>query len=339
MSSKRYYWIKLKTNFFDQDEIDFLLSQKNGCEYVVLYQMLCLNTANTNGKLENRIGEMIVPYDVDKIVRDTKYFDYDTVIVALELYKKLGLIYLNENGCLMIANYDEMVGSETSSAKRVREWRAKQETQKKALQCNNGVNHNVIQENRDKSLDIRDKDIKDIDKENNVQMYNKSTSNEHDILTPTPSKSKKIKPQKHKHGEYKHVLLTDDEFERLKKDFNFYDELIKKLDEYIETSGKRYKNHNLVLRGWVLNWYNEQGYKTSRKEVEPDWLNEKPKPKEETLEDKTSKLLKMYEVQLKCNQLDQAQETAKQYKALTGKDIEETKKELDEALNVLSKYD
>lgn len=323
MSSKRYYWIKLKTNFFNQDEIDFLLSQKNGCEYVVLYQMLCLNTANTNGKLENRIGEMIVPYDVDKIVRDTKYFDYDTVVVALELYKKLGLIYLIENDRLMIANYDEMVGSETSSAKRVREWRAKQETQK-ALQCNNDVTHNVIQENRDKSLDIRDKDIKDIDKENN---------------TPTPSKSKKTKPQKHKHGEFQHVLLTDDEFERLKKDFDFYEELIKKLDEYIETSGKRYKNHNLVLRGWVLNWYNEQGYKTSRKEVEPDWLNEKPKPKEETLEDKTSKLLKMYEVQLKCNQLNQAQETAKQYKALTGKDIEEAKKELDEAFNVLSKYD
>ena len=323
MSSKRYYWIKLKTNFFNQDEIDFLLSQKNGCEYVVLYQMLCLNTANTNGKLENRIGEMIVPYDVDKIVRDTKYFDYDTVVVALELYKKLSLIYLNENGCLMIANYDEMVGSETSSAKRVREWRAKQETQK-TLQCNNDVTHNVIQENRDKSLDIRDKDIKDIDKENN---------------TPTPSKSKKIKPQKHKHGEFQHVLLTDDEFERLKKDFNFYDELIKKLDEYIETSGKRYKNHNLVLRGWVLNWYNEQGYKTSRKEVEPDWLNEKPKPKEETLEDKANKLYKMWEVQLKCNQLDQAQETAKQYKELTGKDIQEVKIELDETFNLLSKYD
>ena len=75
MSEKRFYWIKLKTNFFSLDEIDFLLSQKNGCEYVVLYQMLCLNTANTNGTLEKRIGEMIVPYDIDKIVRDTKYFD------------------------------------------------------------------------------------------------------------------------------------------------------------------------------------------------------------------------------------------------------------------------
>lgn len=82
MADKRYYWIKLKTDFFSLDEIDFLLSQKNGCEYVVLYQMLCLNTANNRGKLMTMVGEMIVPFNIEKIVRDTKYFDFDTVAVA-----------------------------------------------------------------------------------------------------------------------------------------------------------------------------------------------------------------------------------------------------------------
>ena len=48
MEDKKYYWIKLRTDFFNQETIDFLLSQPNGCEYVVLYQMLCLQTANTN---------------------------------------------------------------------------------------------------------------------------------------------------------------------------------------------------------------------------------------------------------------------------------------------------
>ena len=153
---KRYYWIKLKTDFFNQETIDFLLSQENGCQYIVLYQMLCLNTANNNGEMATRIGEMIVPYDINKIVRDTKYFTYDTVAVALELFKKLGLIYQEEGQILRISNFDEMVGSETSSAKRVREYRERQ----KALQCN----ANVTQEIRDKRLDIRDKSI-DIDKE------------------------------------------------------------------------------------------------------------------------------------------------------------------------------
>lgn len=156
MSEKRYYWIKLKTNFFEQETIDFLMSQKNGCQYIMLYQMLCLKSANTDGKLISKVGEMIIPYDVNKIVRDTKYFDFDTVTVALELFKQLGLIYVETDNSLQIANYGEMVGSETSSAKRVREYRAKQ----KALQCNT----DVTQEIRDKSIDNRDKNIDNRDK-------------------------------------------------------------------------------------------------------------------------------------------------------------------------------
>lgn len=155
---KKYYWIKLKTDFFNQETIDFLLSQENGCQYIVLYQMLCLNTANNNGEMATRIGEMIVPYDINKIVRDTKYFTFDTVAVALELFKKLGLIYQEEGEVLKISNFDDMVGSESSSAKRVREYRERQ----KALQCNT----NVTQEYRDKRLDIRDKSIEiDIEQE------------------------------------------------------------------------------------------------------------------------------------------------------------------------------
>lgn len=124
--TKRYYWIKLKTDFFNLAEIDFLLSQKDGCRYIVLYQMLCLQTANNNGELASRVGEMIIPYDPDKIARDTKYFGKDTVIVAMELFKKLNLIYTDDGICLKIAGFENMVGSETSWAKQKREQREKQ---------------------------------------------------------------------------------------------------------------------------------------------------------------------------------------------------------------------
>lgn len=117
--TKRYYWIKLKTDFFNLAEIDFLLSQKDGCQYIVLYQMLCLQTANNNGKLASRVGEMIIPYDPDKIARDT-------VIVAMELFKKLNLIYTDDGICLKIAGFENMVGSETGWAKQKREQREKQ---------------------------------------------------------------------------------------------------------------------------------------------------------------------------------------------------------------------
>lgn len=163
--TKKFYWIKLKTDFFTREDIDFLLSQKNGAEYVVIYQILCLTTANTNGELKNTIGEIIVPFNAEKVARDCKYFDIDTVNVAMALYKKLGLIYEQEDGTLRISNYDTLVGSECTSAKRVREYRSRQ----KVLQCNN----EVTQENRVKSIDNRDIDNKILDIKNIENITNK----------------------------------------------------------------------------------------------------------------------------------------------------------------------
>lgn len=153
--TKKYYWIKLKTDFYNSEQIDFLMSQTNGSEYVVLYQMLCVNTANTNGVMASRLGEMIIPYDVDKIVRDTKYFKKDTVIVALELFKRLGLIYEEDNQILRIANFDEMVGSESKWAEKKRIYREKQ---KLLGHSEDNVRQEI--EIRDKSLENRDIDIK-----------------------------------------------------------------------------------------------------------------------------------------------------------------------------------
>lgn len=123
---KRYYWLKLKTDFFNLAEIEFLLSQSDGCKYVVLYQMLCLQTANNNGELSSKVGEMIIPYDPDKIVRDTKFFSKDTVIVALELFKKLNLIYTDDGTCLRISNFETMVGKDTNWAEQKRRQRERQ---------------------------------------------------------------------------------------------------------------------------------------------------------------------------------------------------------------------
>lgn len=92
-TGKRYYWIKLKDSFMSSDTIDYLMGQPDGANYVVLYQMLCLKTINTGGRLAFQIGDMIIPYDVEKIQRECKWFSLATVRVALEVYKQLGLIY------------------------------------------------------------------------------------------------------------------------------------------------------------------------------------------------------------------------------------------------------
>lgn len=175
MSEKKYYWIKLKTDFFNQEAIDLLLSQPNGCQYVVLYQMLCLQTANTGGEMISRVGEMIIPYNVEKIARDTKYFDSDTVAVALELFKKLGLIYQEEDGILKIADSLRMVGSESANrdAIKKREYRLRQKIKdaeadklgdKKEDKLVDKKGTKCPTEYRDKSIEYRVKSI-DIDKD------------------------------------------------------------------------------------------------------------------------------------------------------------------------------
>ena len=119
-TGKKFYWIKLRKDFMTSDTVDFLMGQKNGAQYVVLYQMLCLMCLNTGGELARKIGEVIMPFDADKIQRDCKYFSRDTIVIALGLFKKLGLIYEQSEGSLVISDFENLIGSETDYARQKR---------------------------------------------------------------------------------------------------------------------------------------------------------------------------------------------------------------------------
>lgn len=156
----RYYWIKLTDKFLESDTVDFLMSQKDGANYVVLYQMLCLKTVNNNGVLARQLGEILVPYDIDKITRDCKFFSVDTVRIALELYKRLGLVYEQEDGILRITDFERLIGSQTYGA------------EKKQLQLQNrgGKNGGTKVENFPLDIDSRERDK---DKEINIEKESK----------------------------------------------------------------------------------------------------------------------------------------------------------------------
>lgn len=165
-TGKRYYWVKLKDSFMNSEVVDFLMSQPNGASYVVLYQMLCLKTINTDGRLTCQIGDIIVPFDIGKIQRDCKYFTLDTIRVALGLYKQLGLIYEEQDGTLVLVNHAEMVGSETDYSAQKRMQRENRRRQI-PVQCADSVEDNAVDivhtDIRDKRIEIRDKDIRDRD--------------------------------------------------------------------------------------------------------------------------------------------------------------------------------
>jgi hypothetical protein len=125
-NGNRYYWIRITDHFFTSDTVDFLMSQKDGSQYVVLYQMLCLKTIKSEGVLSRQLGDVIIPYDETKIQRDCKWFTIDTVRVALTLYKKIGLIYEDKDGYLVLSDYQKMVGSESDWAEVKRQQRLAQ---------------------------------------------------------------------------------------------------------------------------------------------------------------------------------------------------------------------
>ena len=81
---------------------------------------------------------------------------------------------------------------------------------------------------------------------NPIKLNNNSTKNE------LNKNNINVCKQKHKYGEFQHVLLTDKEHTHLIELYgDSLDEHIKILDEYIEMSGKKYKNHSLVIQKWV----------------------------------------------------------------------------------------
>ena len=161
-TGKRFYWMKLKESFMTSDTIDYFMSQPDGANYVVLYQMLCLKTINTDGRLSRQIGEVVIKYDIPKIQRDLKWFSADTIRVALNLYKSFGLVYEDVDGVLVLADHSNLVGSETDAASRMRNVRSR-----KADALTEGVTQgeqtaNIVTpeiENRDRDKEIRDKSL------------------------------------------------------------------------------------------------------------------------------------------------------------------------------------
>lgn len=121
--AKRYYWLKLKEDFFDDDTIQWIEEQPNGGSYCLFYLKLCLKSLKTDGILIRKVGQMLVPYDVDRLAEVTRT-PVDTVRVAMELFKNLGVIQILENGEIEIAQFRDMVGSETDKAALMRKKRA-----------------------------------------------------------------------------------------------------------------------------------------------------------------------------------------------------------------------
>ena len=169
-NNSRFYWLQLKEDFFDEDAIDWLEDQPNGKEYSLFYLKLCLKSLRTNGMLIRRVGDLLVPYDHIKLGELTKT-NPDTVLVAMELLLKIGLVKKLENGELYITQVENMIGSQSVGAFKKQQQRL---INKSSNLIESGQGVDKCPPNIEKDIDIElDKDKRErIDYQQIADMYN-----------------------------------------------------------------------------------------------------------------------------------------------------------------------
>ncbi|QCJ56116.1 phage replisome organizer N-terminal domain-containing protein [Enterococcus mundtii] len=166
---KRYYWLKLKEDFFEEDTIEWLEEQPNGKEYCLFYLKLCLKSLKTEGLLVRNVGNLMIPYDPESLARLTSS-NADTVKVAMDLFNKIGLIKILDSGEIYLNQLSELVGSETEYARQKRVQRAREDNVQKL----SGKGRLELEKELEKELE-RDKDKEKQDapelKQYSIQIY------------------------------------------------------------------------------------------------------------------------------------------------------------------------
>lgn len=119
--TKKYYWLKLKRDFFKRHDIKIIESMDNGKDYVLFYLKLLLESVDHNGEL--RFSET-VPYN-DKMLATITDTNIDIVRSAVKIFSELGMMDRFDDGTLYMEQVNTMLGYETSDAIRMRELREK----------------------------------------------------------------------------------------------------------------------------------------------------------------------------------------------------------------------
>ena len=200
--NKKYYYLKLKEDFFDNEEMKVLESMKNGVEYQNVYLKMCLLSLKSDGAL---LFKNMLPYSIE-MLSSVLRVNIDTIKTAVEIFQKIGLITVTDTETIYMTDIQTLVGQSSTEAERVKKYRQnlaqkKQEQIEDSSESENAEYTNVVQmyesctenvqnctpEIRDKSIEIRDKSIEIRDKNLNI-----SSEKSEDTKSAKKQKSKRV---------------------------------------------------------------------------------------------------------------------------------------------------
>ena len=156
--NKKYYYIKLKDNYFDQDNIKILESFPNGHVYSLIIVKLYLKATKYGGQL--RMTESI-PYDPSKIniLASVLNHDIDHVKKSIELGSELGIISIIDGGEMWMSEIQNFIGQSSTEADRKREYRKQIESKERQM---SGHNEDKTTPEKEKELEKeKEKELKE----------------------------------------------------------------------------------------------------------------------------------------------------------------------------------
>lgn len=166
--NKRYYYLKLKENFFDSDEMVLLESMPDGYIYSNILLKLYLRSLKHEGKL---MFNDRIPFNSTMLATITRH-SVGVVEKAVQIFRDLQLIDVLDNGAIYMSDIQSFIGKSSTEADRKREYRKKIEEAKRNL-ITGGQVSDKCPDKTTPELEIEiEKDIeRDIDKEEKKGKY------------------------------------------------------------------------------------------------------------------------------------------------------------------------
>lgn len=221
--NRKYYYLKLKENFYNSETMVILESMQDGLLYSNLLLKMYLMSLKSGGIL--MLNDHL-PHTPQTIATFTRH-QVGTVERALKVFLEFGLVEILTDGAYYMADIQLLIGQSSTEGERKKKERMRLKRQK--LLPSGGVDicppysqgDICPPEIRDKRLDIRDKENREC------------------VGTPA-------------YGRYQNVFLTDDELTQLQKELPaLWQTYVDRLSEYMASTGKQYQNHAATIRRWA----------------------------------------------------------------------------------------
>jgi predicted phage replisome organizer len=148
MSQKRYFWLKLRDNFFNTKEIKLIRKLPSGSDILIVLLKLQVAALKTGGLIEIDGICDTVEEEISLIIDE----ELSVVKISLAVLKKFHLISDTKESDIEVLLHEESIGSENASTMRVRQHRAKkkrQNQQQEKLYISNNSGNNALHCNAD----------------------------------------------------------------------------------------------------------------------------------------------------------------------------------------------